>query len=279
MLARRGLPARVRPPGPPKLPAVRVLVIVPTYNEVENIEKIIRATRAALPAAGILVVDDGSPDGTAKRVEELAASFEDLHLLTRPGKAGLGSAYRAGFAWGLERGYEVMVEMDADGSHDPAALLDLLAPMELGHEVAIGSRYVPGGSIPKWTLHRHLLSKGGNAYASAVLGLGVADSTAGFRAYAATVLERIALDQVRAEGYGFQIEMTYRAKQAGASIVEVPIRFVDRELGESKMSWVIVVEALGLVTWWGLGRVLRAGWARARGAGRPSHRGVPVPPA
>jgi dolichol-phosphate mannosyltransferase len=268
----------VWPAGPRKLPAVRVLVIVPTYNEVDNIEKVIAATRATLPDGGILVVDDGSPDGTADRVEALAATMPDLHLLTRPGKAGLGSAYRLGFSWGMEHGYEVMVEMDADGSHDPGALVDLLAPIEAGHEVAIGSRYIPGGSIPKWKFHRHLLSKGGNAYASAVLGLGVADSTAGFRAYAATVLGRIALDKVRAEGYGFQIEMTYRAKQAGASIVEVPIRFVDRELGESKMSSTIVVEALGLVTWWALGRVLRRGWELARRRGRPGRTELPVPP-
>ena len=257
---------------------MRVLVVVPTYNEVDNVAKVIEATRASVPDAGILVVDDGSPDGTAERVEELSATTPDLHLITRPGKAGLGSAYRRGFAWGMEHGYEVMVEMDADGSHDPSALVDLLAPIEAGHEVAIGSRYVPGGSIPKWTLQRRLLSKGGNVYASAVLGLGVADSTAGFRAYAATVLERIALEEVRAEGYGFQIEMTYRAKQAGASIVEVPIRFVDRQVGESKMSWTIVVEALLLVTWWGLGRALRSGWGLARGGRRPARAELPVPP-
>ncbi len=236
---------------------MRVLVIVPTYNEAENIATVIEATRRALPECGVLVVDDGSPDGTAGRVEELAASLSDLHLLQRPAKSGLGSAYRAGFAWGLEHGYEVMVEMDADGSHDPGALPELLAPIEAGHEVSIGSRYVPGGSIPKWKLHRHLLSKGGNVYASAVLGLGVADSTAGFRAYAASVLTRIPLDEVRAEGYGFQIEMTLRARQAGASIVEIPIRFVDREIGESKMSGAIVIEAFALVTWWALGRALR----------------------
>jgi hypothetical protein len=151
----------------------------------------------------------------------------------------------------------------------------LVAPIEAGHEVSIGSRYVPGGSIPKWKFHRHLLSRGGNRYASMVLGLGVTDSTAGFRAYAATVLSRIALDKVRAEGYGFQIEMTYRAKQVGASIVEVPIRFVDRELGESKMSSAIVVEALALVTWWGAGRALGR-LARGRRAPQPR---IPVPPA
>lgn len=257
---------------------MRVLVIVPTYNEIDNIARVLAEVGRALPDAGILVVDDGSPDGTADAVEALRTGVSDLHLLRRPGKSGLGSAYRTGFAWGIERSYDVMVEMDADLSHDPGALPELVAPIEQGHEVSIGSRYVPGGSIPNWKFHRHLLSKGGNRYASAVLGLGVADSTAGYRAYAATVLSRIDLDRVKAEGYGFQIEMTYRAKQVGASIVEVPIRFVDRELGESKMSSAIVVEALGLVTWWGLGRAVR-GTGRLLLGQRAERPRVPVPPA
>jgi dolichol-phosphate mannosyltransferase len=237
---------------------VRVLVIVPTYNEAENAERILRRIRGSLPDAGILVVDDGSPDGTADLVDAVAAEIGQVYVLRREAKSGLGSAYRAGFAWGLGNGYEACVEMDADFSHDPDALPDLVAPLTRGHEVAIGSRYVPGGSIPNWKWHRHLLSWGGNRYASLMLGLGVADSTAGFRAYAASVLRRIDLDSVRAEGYGFQIEMTYRARQAGASIVEVPIRFVDRVAGESKMSSSIVVEALGLVTVWGVGRMARS---------------------
>ena len=256
---------------------MRVLVIVPTYNELDNIARAIAEVGRALPDAGILVIDDGSPDGTADLVEGLRATVAGLHIVRRPTKSGLGSAYRAGFAWGMERGYDVMVEMDADLSHDPGALPELVAPIADGHEVSIGSRYVPGGSIPKWKFHRHVLSKGGNRYASAVLGLQVADSTAGFRAYAATVLSRIALDRVKAEGYGFQIEMTYRARQAGASIVEVPIRFVDRELGESKMSSAIVVEALGLVTWWGAGRALRGLGRLARGR-RSARSTVSVPP-
>lgn len=256
---------------------MRVLVIVPTYNEIDNIARAIAEVGRALPDAGILVIDDGSPDGTADKVEDLRATVADLHILRRQTKSGLGSAYRTGFAWGLERGYDVMVEMDADLSHDPGALPELVAPIADGHEVSIGSRYVPGGSIPKWKFHRYVLSKGGNVYASAVLGLKVADSTAGYRAYAATVLSRIALDKVKAEGYGFQIEMTYRARQAGASIVEVPIRFVDRELGESKMSSAIVVEALGLVTWWGAGRALRGLGRLARGW-RSARSTVSVPP-
>ncbi len=254
---------------------MRVLVVIPTFNEAENIDRVIGATLAALPEAGVLVVDDGSPDGTAERVEKLGQDHPGVHLLRRATKSGLGSAYRTGFAWGMERGYDVMVEMDADLSHDPAALPELIAPVAQGHEVVIGSRYVPGGSIPKWKFHRHLLSKGGNVFASVVLGLRVADSTAGFRAYAATLLSRMELDTVRAEGYGFQIEMTYRARRAGASIVEVPIRFVDREVGESKMSSAIVVEALLLVTWWGLGRALR-GARQLVGGRRPVRDRVPV---
>jgi dolichol-phosphate mannosyltransferase len=242
---------------------MRVLVVVPTYNESANIERFLGRVHEALPTAGILVVDDGSPDGTADLAEKAAPELGDVHVLRRDRKAGLGSAYRAGFRWGLERGYEACVEIDADFSHDPGALPKLVAPLHEGFEVVIGSRYVPGGSIPNWSWSRHLLSWGGNRYASAVLGLGVADSTAGYRVYAASVLQRLDLDRIRAEGYGFQIEMTYRAKQAGAQVAEVPIRFVDRVAGESKMSGKIVVEALGLVTWWGLGRVWHAFRRRA----------------
>lgn len=245
---------------------MRVLVVIPTYNEAENVEAVLRTVHDALPAAGVLVVDDGSPDGTADLVEKVATELPNVHVLRRTGKQGLGSAYRAGFRWGLDAGYEACVEMDADFSHDPAALPALVAPLEDGYEVVIGSRYVPGGKIPNWSWHRHLLSWGGNRYADGVLGLGVADSTAGFRAYAASVLRRLDLDRIRADGYGFQIEMTFRAKQAGAPITEVPISFVDRVAGESKMSWAIVVEAFALVGWWGLGRL----WHRM--AGQPTDR-------
>src|SRR5580692_8895235 len=250
---------------------VRPLVIIPTYNEAENIERILRRISDSLPEAGVLVVDDGSPDGTGDLVKSVAADLPDVHLLARDGKGGLGSAYRAGFEWGLQEGYDALIEMDADFSHDPAALPGLLAPLEKGFDVSIGSRYVEGGSIPNWAWHRHLLSRGGNIYASRVLGLGVADSTAGYRAYSAAILRRLDLDRIRAEGYGFQIEMTYRAKQHGAAITEVPIAFVDRAAGESKMSSFIVVEALALVTWWGLGRLVaplrRVGRRGKRGAG------------
>jgi len=247
--------------------AMRPLVVIPTYNESENIERMLHRIHECLPQAGVLVVDDGSPDGTADLVTAVAAELPDVHLLARAAKSGLGSAYRAGFAWGLERGYDAFVEIDADFSHDPAALPSLIAPLEEGFDVSIGSRYVEGGSIPNWAWHRHLLSRGGNLYASGVLGLGVADATAGYRAYSAGILRRLDLGRVRAEGYGFQIEMTYRAKQHGAAITEVPISFVDREAGESKMSSFIVIEALGLVTWWGLGRLVRAFGRQPPGAG------------
>lgn len=237
---------------------MRPLVVIPTYNESENIERMLERIRECLPEAGVLVVDDGSPDGTAQLVKKVAAERDGVSILERASKSGLGSAYRAGFAWGLERGYDAFVEIDADFSHDPAALPSIVGPVSRGYDVSIGSRYVEGGSIPNWAWHRHLLSRGGNIYASAMLGLGVADSTAGYRCYSADILRRFDLERIRAEGYGFQIEMTYRSKQHGARIIEVPISFVDREAGQSKMSSFIVVEALALVTWWALGRLARA---------------------
>jgi dolichol-phosphate mannosyltransferase len=231
---------------------MRVLVCIPTYNEAENIGDVIARVRAAVPPAHILVVDDSSPDGTAELVAAMAAADPHVHLLSRPGKAGLGAAYRAGFAWGAEEGFEVMVEMDADLSHDPAALPTLLAAVDDGADLAIGSRYVPGGSIPDWAWHRKALSRWGNRYAGAMLRLGVADATAGYRAYRTTMLDRLDLSSIRADGYGFQIEMTYRTAEAGGRIVEVPIAFTDRTRGTSKMSGRIIVEAMMLVTRWGI---------------------------
>ncbi len=237
---------------------MRPLVVLPTYNEALDIAEVLTKTRAAVPDAEVLVVDDGSPDGTADLAEALGKELEQIQVLRRPGKAGLGSAYRAGFRVGLDRGLDVMIEMDSDLSHDPAALPSLLAAIDEGADLVIGSRYVPGGSIPNWRLHRRLLSRWGNRYAAAVLNLDVHDCTAGYRAYRATLLNRIDLDAVRADGYGFQIEMTYVVSQAGGKIVEVPISFSDRVRGTSKMSGRIVVEAMVLVTWWGIrDRVLR----------------------
>jgi dolichol-phosphate mannosyltransferase len=200
-----------------------------------------------------LVVDDGSPDGTAKKAIELAEELGNVDVLQRSQKSGLGGAYRAGFTWGLERGFDHFVEIDCDFSHDPAALPTLLKAAE-SYDVVIGSRYVKGGHIPQWTFLRRFISRGGNQYASIMLGLKVADSTAGYRVYSREALEKIEYATVNANGYGFQIEMTYRARRAGASIIEVPISFTDRELGESKMSGAIVAEALVLVTQWALFR-------------------------
>jgi dolichol-phosphate mannosyltransferase len=247
---------------------MRPLVVIPTYNESENIERMLHRITECLPEAGVLVVDDGSPDGTADLVKAMEAELPNVHLLSRTEKAGLGSAYRAGFAWGLERGYDACIEIDAAFSHDPAALPSVVAPIEEGFDVSIGSRYVEGGSIPKWAWHRELLSRGGNVYASAVLGLGVRDCTAGYRCYSARILRQLDLNRIRAEGYGFQIEMTYRAKQHGAGITEVPISFVDRTAGESKMSSFIVVEALMLVSWWGLGRLVHGARNMVNGRNR-----------
>jgi dolichol-phosphate mannosyltransferase len=240
---------------------VRALVVLPTYNEVENIGEVLEAVRRAVPTCGILVVDDNSPDGTAEVAERVGAEVGGVEVLRRPGKAGLGSAYRAGFRHGMAQGFDAFVEMDSDLSHDPAALPTLLAASEAGAALVIGSRYVPGGSIPDWSLHRRLLSRWGNRYAGAVLGLDVRDATAGFRVYRRAALETIDLESIRADGYGFQIEMAYQVARAGGRIVESPISFSDRVRGESKMSSRIIVEALVLVTWWALrDRVL----ARAR---------------
>ncbi len=231
---------------------MRTLVVIPTYDEAENVAEVLARVQEAAPAVSVLVVDDASPDGTGDIVAAIAEGDERVHLLRRTGKSGLGSAYRAGFAWGAERGFEVLVEMDADLSHDPEALPALLGAIEDGADLAIGSRYVPGGSIPNWSWHRKALSRWGNRYAGAVLSLDVADATSGYRAYRATALARIDLDRVRADGYGFQIEMANRVARSGGTVVEVPIAFTDRIRGESKMSGRIVVEALVLVTGWGV---------------------------
>ncbi len=232
---------------------MRTLVVLPTYNEILNIELMLRALRGIVPDVSILVVDDGSPDGTAAHARALADELGSISILERSTKSGLGGAYRAGFSWGLERGFDHFVEIDCDFSHDPQALPTLLAA-GADHDVVIGSRYVRGGSIPKWSMLRLLLSRGGNQYASLMLGLNVKDSTAGFRVYSDRALTLIDFRTVTADGYGFQIEMTFRARRAGASIIEVPISFTDRTRGDSKMSSAIVVEALWLVTKWAFER-------------------------
>lgn len=238
---------------------MKPLIVLPTYNEAENIVEVLDRVREAVPHADVLVVDDGSPDGTANLADEWGASHGGgVSVLRRGAKAGLGSAYRAGFAFGLANGYDALVEMDSDLQHDPAALPALLSAVESGADLAIGSRYVPGGAIPDWPKTREWLSRGGNRYAGFVLGLQVRDATAGFRCYAAPMLSRIELDSITADGYGFQIEMAYNIARRGGRIVEVPITFNDRVRGTSKMSSRIVFEALTLVTWWGFrDRVLR----------------------
>ncbi len=239
---------------------MRVLVVLPTYNERENIEAMLRTVREVVAQATILVVDDSSPDGTAEIAEKVGADLGGIEVLRRPAKKGLGPAYRDGFRWGLGRGYEAFVEMDSDFSHDPRALPELLAALDDGVGLVIGSRYVPGGSIPNWSFSRRLISRLGNIYAKVLLGLGVEDSTAGFRVYSATQLRRVDLDRVHADSYGFQVEMTMLARHAGTGVVEVPIHFVDRVAGSSKMSTFTVVEAFVLVTWWGLRRLVWPSW-------------------
>jgi len=237
---------------------VRTLIVLPTFNEADNIVEVLQKLRAVVPEASVLVVDDSSPDGTADLVEEVAAEIGDVSVMRRPAKSGLGSAYRDGFRHGLAAGYDVMVEMDSDLSHDPAALPSLLAAAADGAALALGSRYIPGGSIPDWSWHRRALSRWGNRYAAAVLGIDVNDATSGYRAYRAEALADIDFHTVQADGYGFQVEMAYRVLASGGRIVEVPISFTDRVRGESKMSSSIVVEALVLVTWWAIrDRILR----------------------
>jgi dolichol-phosphate mannosyltransferase len=236
------------------------LVIVPTYNERDSIATVVRRLFEASPAGvELLVIDDGSPDGTGEVVRELAGEDQPIHLLERGSKQGLGTAYVTGFRWAIERGYRAVVEMDADLSHNPADVPRLLAALD-DADLAIGSRYVQGGGVGNWGRSRRILSQGGNVYARAWLGYGVRDSTSGFRAYRVSALEEVDLAGVRSEGYAFQIEMTRRLHLAGRRIVEVPITFVEREAGSSKMSRRIVFEAVRRVTGWGLrDRLLRRG--------------------
>lgn len=229
------------------------LVVLPTYQEAENVRDVLALVREAVPDAHVLVVDDGSPDGTADLAARAAAELGNIDVLRRPGKSGLGPAYRAGFAWGLERGHHVLIEMDADLSHDPAVLPQLIEAVTTGgYDLAIGSRYVPGGSVPGWPAKRRMLSRWGNRYIGVMLRMPVRDATAGFRAYRAEILEKIGLERIRADGYGFQIEMAYEVSKAGGSIIEIPITFRDRVKGVSKMSPNIVTEAMVLVTRWGM---------------------------
>ncbi|MFZ4896571.1 polyprenol monophosphomannose synthase [Plantibacter sp. Mn2098] len=227
------------------------VVIIPTYNERENIATIVGRVRRATPDVDILVVDDNSPDGTGAIADDLASTDSAIHVLHRTGKDGLGAAYKAGFAWGLERGYVRLVEMDADGSHAPEQLPALLDASGRA-DVVLGSRWVPGGEVVNWPLHRKAISRCGSAYARVVLGVPVKDITGGYRVFTADALERIDLATVHSHGYGFQVDMLWHAYTSGLRIVEVPITFTERVHGESKMSTGIVVEAMVRVTGWGV---------------------------
>lgn len=242
----------------------RVLVVVPTYNERDNIEPFLRAVRAAVPHADVLVVDDNSPDGTGDAADTLAAELGQVKVLHRPGKQGLGSAYRHGFAVALDEGYDVIVSMDVDFSHDPAVIPQLLARIDDGADVVIGSRYVAGGGTANWPLHRRLMSRWGNRYAGFVLGVHVRDITAGFRAYRADTMRAIDPSSTAAEGYAFLTELMRRIAARGSRIDEVPILFRDRERGTSKMSGRIIAESMLLVTGWGAKDLLRGHRPRRR---------------
>ncbi|MGW5272027.1 polyprenol monophosphomannose synthase [Streptomyces sp. NPDC004044] len=232
-------------------PLGRALVIIPTYNEAENIKPIVTRVRTAVPDADILIADDNSPDGTGKIADELAAADSQVQVLHRQAKEGLGAAYLAGFRWGIEHGYGVLVEMDADGSHQPEELPRLLIALK-GADLVLGSRWVPGGRVVNWPKSREMISRGGSTYSRLLLGLRTRDVTGGYRAFRAGTLQGIGLDEVASQGYCFQVDLARRAVDAGYHVVEVPITFVDREIGDSKMSRDILVEALWRVTAWGV---------------------------
>jgi dolichol-phosphate mannosyltransferase len=231
--------------NPPKQP--RTLIVIPTYNEREILPAIVQAVRSAVPAATIMVVDDNSPDGTGKLADELAAQDPNLRVLHRAGKQGLGAAYQHAFRVGLEEGWDRIVQMDADFSHDPQDVPRLLAALDQGADLAIGSRYTAGGGTQNWGLGRKIVSRGGGLYARLALGVSVQDLTAGFKAWRSKTLRGIDLAAVGAKGYGFQIEMTFRTLRNGFRAVEVPIMFIDRRVGQSKMTGSIFLEALTLV--------------------------------
>lgn len=251
-------------------PQGEALVVMPTYNEAENLRGILTALFEEVPSAHVLVADDNSPDGTGELADRIAAQDSRVQVLHRPGKAGLAAAYVAGFEWGLARGYPILVEMDADGSHPASSLPAILAALQASESVGvvIGSRWVPGGSVVDWPLRRELLSRGANTYARLMLGIAVRDSTGGFRAFRADTLRGIGLGTVDSLGYCFQVDMTLRVLDAGFDIVEVPITFKDRQHGVSKMSGDIVFEAMRRVTIWGIVRR----WHRITRRPHRSHR-------
>jgi dolichol-phosphate mannosyltransferase len=227
----------------------RVLVVIPTYNEADNVVTITERLRRAVPTAEVLVADDNSPDGTGAVADRLAAADEFVHVLHRPGKEGLGAAYVAGFRWAREHGYDAVAEMDADGSHAPEELPRLLDAVR-DADVVIGSRWTQGGQVVNWPWHRQVLSRGGNLYTRLALGMPVSDATGGYRVYRVPALDKLNFESVISQGYSFQVELSWRAHQAGLRTVEVPITFAEREHGASKMSPLIIGEALWRVTLW-----------------------------
>lgn len=238
----------------------RALMVIPTYNEADNLAGVVARVRSCTPVVDVLVVDDSSPDGTGALAASIAATDPQVHVLHRPAKQGLGAAYCAGFRWALDAGYELIGEMDADGSHLPEQLPALLAATT-DADLVVGSRWVPGGSVVNWPWHRRALSRAGNLYTRLLLGIGVRDATAGFRVFRRETLETVRLDRVQSLGYVFQVELVYRTLAAGLRVVEVPIKFVERERGDSKMTPEVARESLVRITRWGLAQRLR----RARG--------------
>jgi dolichol-phosphate mannosyltransferase len=233
-----------------------LLVVVPTYNEHDNLVDLVERIRASVPEADILVVDDASPDGTGKLADSLARNDRHVHVLHRLGKQGLGVAYVDGYGWGMDRAYQRFVQMDADGSHRPEQIPDLLERLA-DADLVVGSRWIPGGGIVNWPRHREWLSRGGNAYTRWMLGIPIRDATGGFRAFRRRTLDSLTLGAVASQGYCFQVDLARRAVGAGFRVVEVPISFVERRYGDSKMSGGIVVEALWRVTVWGVMHRLR----------------------
>jgi dolichol-phosphate mannosyltransferase len=245
----------------------RILVIIPTYNEAENIEPIVARVRTSVPEAFVLVADDNSPDGTGDLADKLAAADDHVQVLHRKGKEGLGAAYIASFRWGIEQGYDVLVEMDADGSHQPEELPRLLDALR-DADLVLGSRYVRGGAVKNWPKSREVLSKGGNIYTRLAIGVPLRDATGGYRAFRRETLQGIGLDEVASAGYCFQVDLAWRALKKGFRVVEVPITFIERERGQSKMSQAIVVEAMLKVGRWGVAhraRQVRGGVGRLTG--------------
>ncbi|MFC0581015.1 polyprenol monophosphomannose synthase [Micrococcoides hystricis] len=230
---------------------MRILTIIPTYNELESLPITVDRLRSSVPESDVLIVDDQSPDGTGQLADEMAQVDQQIHVMHRKGKGGLGGAYIAGFKWGLDRGYDVLIELDADGSHQPEQLPTLISQIDRA-DLVIGSRWVPGGKVVNWPVHRQLISRFGSFYSRTLLGLKVRDITAGYRVFRATTLRKIDLDAIESVGYGFQVDMTFRVARLGLTIVEVPIAFIERELGDSKMSTGIAIEAMINVAKWGL---------------------------